>query len=78
MGKFSPRFIGLLGTQDELAKVWEEVHGVTVEDDGETHHYFIYVIDHAGNSSKTFMPNSLFSSRRLADVRLLLAEKQVP
>jgi protein SCO1 len=76
MGKFSPDFIGLLGTQEQLAKVWKD-YGVTVEDNGETHSYFIYVIDRAGNWRETFMPDSL-PADVAADVRLLLAEKQVP
>ncbi len=73
MGKFSPDFIGLLGTQEELAKVWKD-YGVTVEDNGETHSYFIYVIDPAGNWRETFMPDSL-PADIASDVRLLQAGK---
>ena len=73
MGKFSPDFIGLLGTQEELTKVWKD-YGVTVEDGGETHSYFIYVIDPAGNWRETFMPNSL-PADIASDVRLLQAGK---
>ena len=57
MGKFDPGFIGLLGTQEQLAKVWKD-YGVTVEDGGETHSFFAYVIDPAGNIRETFLPDS--------------------
>ncbi len=73
MGKFSPDFIGLLGTPEELAKVWKD-YGVTVEDGGETHSYFIYVIDPAGNWRETFLPDSL-PADIASDVRLVLAGK---
>lgn len=73
LGKFNPGFIGLLGTPDELAQVWRD-YGVTVEDGGETHSYFIYVIDRAGNWRETFLPDS-DPRDETADVRLLLAEK---
>ena len=39
-------------------KVWKD-YGVTVEDGGETHSYFIYVIDRHGNFRETFLPDSL-------------------
>jgi protein SCO1/2 len=57
LGKFSPDFIGLVGTPDELAPVWKN-YGVTVEDSGETHSNFVYVIDPAGNFRETFLPDS--------------------
>ena len=44
LGKFDPGFVGLVGTPDELMKVWKD-YGVTVEDGGETHSFFIYMID---------------------------------
>ncbi len=71
--KFSPDFIGLAGTPDQMAQVWKD-YGVTVEDNGETHSYFVYVIDRAGNWRETFLPDSL-PSDITADVQLLLAEK---
>src|ERR1700690_356241 len=46
--KFNSSFVGLVGTPDELMKVWKD-YGVTVEDGGETHSYFIYMIDQDGN-----------------------------
>ncbi len=58
LGKFSPDFVGLTGNPDQLAQVWKD-YGVTVEDGGETHSFFVYVIDPAGNIRETFLPDSL-------------------
>lgn len=71
--KFSPDFIGLSGTQDALAKVWKD-YGVTVEDSGETHSFFLYVIDPSGNWRETFLPDSQ-PADIAADIRLLLSER---
>ncbi len=71
--KFSPDFIGLVGTPDQMAQVWKD-YGVTVEDNGATHSYFIYVIDRSGNWRETFLPDSL-PADIASDVQLLLAEK---
>lgn len=71
MTKFSPDFVGLLGSPDALAKVWRD-YGVTVEDSGATHSYFIYVIDREGNWRETFLPDSQ-PADIAADVRLLLS-----
>lgn len=73
LDKFNPAFIGLTGTPDELAKTWKD-YGVTVENGGETHSYFIYVIDQSGNLRETFFPDSL-PADEAADVSLLLNEK---
>jgi protein SCO1/2 len=72
LGKFNPTFLGLWGTPDELAKVWKD-YGVTVEENGETHSNFIYVIDRAGDLRETFLPDSL-PADQAADVRILLGE----
>ena len=72
LGKFDPSFVGLVGTPDELMKVWKD-YGVTVEDGGETHSYFIYMIDQGGNFRETFLPDSL-PADMAADTRLLLGE----
>lgn len=70
LGAFDPRFIGLVGTPDQLANVWK-YYGVTVDDGGETHGYFTYLIDPAGNFRETFLPDS--SPADIAsEVRLLL------
>ncbi len=57
LGQFSPDFLGLSGTDQQLAQVWRD-YGVTVEDGGETHSFFVYVIDRAGNFRETFLPDS--------------------
>jgi protein SCO1/2 len=72
LGKFDPGFVGLVGTPDELMKVWKD-YGVTVEDGGETHSFFIYMIDKRGNFRETFLPDSL-PADIAADTRLLLGE----
>ncbi len=72
LGKFDPSFVGLVGTTDELMKVWKD-YGVTVADGGETHSYFIYMIDREGNFRETFLPDSL-PADIAADTRLLLGE----
>lgn len=74
--KFSPDFIGLLGTPEQLAQVWKD-YGVTVEDNGETHSFFVYMIDPAGNFRETFLPDSQ-PADMVSDIHLLLAEKQAP
>ncbi len=71
--KFSPDFIGLTGSQDALAKVWSS-YGVTVEDSGATHSFFIYVIDQAGRFRETFLPDSQ-PADIASDLRVLLAER---
>jgi protein SCO1/2 len=73
LAKFNPNFIGLLGTPDQLAQVWKD-YGVTVEDGGETHSYFVYMIDGTGKFRETFLPDSL-PSDMAADAQLLLAGK---
>ncbi len=57
LAAFDPGFIGLVGTQDQLAQVWKD-YGVSVEDGGETHSYFTYMIDPSGNFRETFLPDS--------------------
>jgi protein SCO1 len=73
LGKFDPDFIGLRGSPEQLAQVWKD-YGVTVEDGGETHSFFVYVIDRRGNFRETFLPDSL-PSDIAADLKLLLAEE---
>ncbi len=72
LAKFDQAFIGLVGTQNELAPIWKD-YGVTVEDGGETHSYFIYVIDREGKFRETFLPDSL-PADIAADARILLGE----
>jgi len=73
MTHFDPSFLGLTGTLQELQKTWK-VYGVTVEDSGETHSTYLYVIDPAGNVRETFLPDSEPNSIA-SDIRLLLKGK---
>lgn len=73
IGKFSPSFIGITGTAGELGKIWKD-YGVTVEDGGETHSFFVYIIDRKGNFRETFLPDSS-PSDIAADLRLLVNEQ---
>lgn len=73
MEHFDPSFRGLTGTTAELEKVWKD-YGVDVENGGETHSTFLYVIDPTGKIRETFLP-STEASDIAADVSLLLKEK---
>ncbi len=73
MAKFNPTFLGLTGTPDELQKAWQD-YGVTVENGGETHSTFLYVIDRAGNIRETFQPDTQPDSIA-TDVSFLLTGK---
>jgi protein SCO1/2 len=72
MGHFDPSFLGLTGSIPELQKTWQD-YGVTVEDGGETHSTYLYVIDPAGNVRETFLPDSQ-PEEIAADLKLLLNE----
>jgi protein SCO1/2 len=73
MGHFDPSFLGLTGSLDELQMSWKD-YGVTVEDSGETHSVYVYVVDPTGNIRETFLPDSE-PQDIAADVRLLLDGK---
>ena len=73
MAHFDPSFLGLTGTPAELQKAWKD-YGVTVENGGETHSTFLYVIDPAGNVRETFLPDAE-PNDIAADVGLLLKGK---
>jgi protein SCO1/2 len=70
MGKFDPTFLGLTGTLEQLEQSWKD-YGVTVEDGGETHSTYLYVIDPAGTVRETFVPESE-PADIASDVALLL------
>lgn len=73
MERFSPTFLGLLGSPTDLEKTWQD-YNVTVLDGGETHSSFTYVVDKKGNLRETFTPDT--SPDDLAsDLRLLTNEK---
>lgn len=70
MEHFNPAFLGLTGTHTELQQAWKD-YGVTVEEGGETHSTYLYVIDRGGNVRETFLPDA--EPRDIsADVSLLL------
>ena len=73
MNHFDPTFLGLTGTMPELQKTWKD-YGVTVEQGGETHSTFLYVIDPAGDVRETFLPNAE-PNDIAADMKLLLKGK---
>ena len=73
MEHFDPSFLGLTGAQAELQKAWKD-YGVTVEEGGETHSVFLYVIDPAGNVRETYLPDAE-PKDIAADVGLLLKGK---
>lgn len=73
MEHFGPSFLGLTGTPAELQKAWKD-YGVTVEEGGETHSTFLYVIDPAGNVRETFLPDAE-PGDIAADLKLLLRGK---
>jgi protein SCO1/2 len=73
MAHFNPGFLGLTGTPAELQKVWND-YGVHVENGGETHSIFLFVIDPAGNIRETFLPDAEPDTIS-ADVGLLLKGK---
>ncbi len=70
LGAFDPGFIGLVGSADQLGQVWKD-YGVAVENGGETHSFFTYLIDPSGNFRETFLPDSA-PADIAADVRLVL------
>jgi protein SCO1 len=73
MGHFDPAFLGLTGTVEELQTTWKD-YGVTVEDGGETHSTYVYVVDPTGNIRETFLSDSE-PDVIAADVKLLLDGK---
>jgi protein SCO1 len=73
MSHFDPSFLGLTGTLDQLQKAWKD-YGVTVEEGGETHSTYLYVIDPSGKVRETFLPDSEPKDIS-ADVELLLKGK---
>jgi protein SCO1/2 len=73
MTHFNPLFLGLTGTPAALLKAWTD-YGVAVEDGGETHSTYLYVIDPTGNVRETFLPDAE-PSEIAADLALLLRGK---
>lgn len=73
LGKFNPDFLGLLGTTDQLSKIWN-AYGVTVLDGGETHSSYIYAVDKNGKLRLT-LDTDLTPEDIASDLKILLAEQ---
>lgn len=71
MTGFYPTFLGLMGTADELQQAYN-AYGVTVENGGETHTTYLYVIDAKGNLRLTFDGPSMDPQDVADDVQTLL------
>jgi protein SCO1 len=72
LDKFNPSFVGITGAYDDLKSIWDG-YGVTVEEGGETHSSFTYVIDKKGNLRSTFDPDTK-PADIAHDLNILLAE----
>jgi protein SCO1/2 len=53
LARFDPTFIGLTGSMEQLQPIWKE-YGVTVQDGGETHSSYTYLVDPNGNLRLTY------------------------
>lgn len=68
---FYPTFLGLTGTADQLQQVYND-YGVAVENGGETHTTYLYVIDSKGNLRLTFVGPDMDPQDVADDVQTLL------
>jgi protein SCO1 len=73
LNRFDSTFAGATGLPDELQQVWS-AYGVTVEDGGETHSSYVYLIDPQGNLRMTY-PYPSTPEEIAADLKLLIAKK---
>ena len=71
MTGFYPTFLGLMGTTDQLQQAYN-AYGVTVEDGGDTHTTYLYVIDPKGDLRQTFDGPSMDPQDVADDVQTLL------
>jgi len=71
MTGFYPTFLGLMGTTDQLQQAYN-AYGVTVEDGGDTHSTYLYVIDPKGNLRLTFDGPTMEPQDVADDVQTLL------
>lgn len=70
LGTFDPTFLGLTGTEGQLGQAWSDYY-VTVEEGGEVHSAYIYVVDPAGDIRETLHSEAAVSEIA-ADVKILL------
>jgi len=68
---FNPTFLGLTGTPDQLQLAYS-AYGVAVENGGETHTTYLYVIDAKGNLRLTFVGPDMDPQDVADDVQTLL------
>ena len=71
MTGFYPTFLGLTGTPDQLQQAYS-AYGVTVENGGETHTTYLYVIDAKENLRLTFIGPDMDPQDVADDVQTLL------
>ncbi|MFZ1042191.1 MAG: SCO family protein [Anaerolineales bacterium] len=71
MTGFYPTFLGLFGTPAQLQPAYT-AYGVTVEDGGDTHTTYLYVIDPKGNLRVTFDGPSMDPQDVADDVQTLI------
>jgi len=71
MTGFYPTFLGLMGTTDQLQQAYT-AYGVTVENGGDTHTTYLYVIDPKGNLRQTFDGPSMDPQDVADDVQTLM------
>ena len=57
LSHFSPAFLGITGSVDDLAKIYADYHVIVLEG-GETHSSYTYVIDPKGKLRLTFLPDT--------------------
>ncbi|HUH97620.1 MAG TPA: SCO family protein [Anaerolineales bacterium] len=68
---FYPTFLGLTGTADQLQQAYN-AYGVVVENGGETHTTYLYVIDPKGNLRLTMVGPDMDPQDVVDDVQTLL------
>ena len=69
LARFDPTFIGLVGSLQQLQPIWKS-YGVTVQNGGETHSSYTYLIDPSGNLRLTYAYPST-PEQISADLKLL-------
>ncbi len=68
---FNPTFLGLTGPAQDLQQVYKD-YGVAVDNNGETHTVFLYILDSKGNLRLTYIAPETDPGNLADDVKLLL------
>ncbi len=71
MTEFNPTFLGLFGTAEQLQQAYKG-YGVAVENGGETHTTYLYVIDPNGNLRLTYNGPGMDPQQVAEDVQNLI------